>query len=75
MHYSTFTGPDRAEDMDPAGSAERLGIPFTMSKLADFTILHRNPLDVDSPAELRIIKVLGTVMGEKAFPAGALGKN
>jgi predicted amidohydrolase YtcJ len=41
-------------------------------KFADFTILDRNPLDVDSPDELRNIKVLGTVMGGKAFPAGAL---
>ena len=23
LHYSTFIGPDRAEDMDPAGSAQR----------------------------------------------------
>jgi hypothetical protein len=132
LHYSTFTGPDRSEDMDPAGSAQRLGIPFTMhsdasvtpvdpifamwtatarktmsgrvlgeaqritvpqalhavtlgaayllhqddkkgsiktGKLADFTILDKNPLDVASPDELRDIKVLGTVMGGKAFPA------
>jgi hypothetical protein len=117
--------------MDPAGSAERLGIPFTMHSNAsvtpvdplfcmwtasarktmlgrvlgeseritvaqaprrclpprsgrqegldccrqdaDFTILDRNPLEVDSPDELRNIKVLGTVMGGKAFPAGVLG--
>ena len=134
LHYSTFTGPDRAEDMDPAGSAQRLGIPFSMhsdasvtpvdplfamwtatarktmsgrvlgenqritvpqalhavtlgaayllhqddkkgsikvGKLADFTVLDRNPLDVASPDELRDIKVLGTVMGGKAFPAVA----
>jgi predicted amidohydrolase YtcJ len=42
---------------------------------ADFTILDRNPLDVDSPDELRNIKVLGTVVGGKAFPAGALRKD
>jgi predicted amidohydrolase YtcJ len=36
----------------------------------DFTILDRNPLEVDSH-ELRNIKVLGTVM----FPAGALRKD
>jgi hypothetical protein len=42
---------------------------------ADFTILDRNPLDVDSPDELRNIEVLGTVMGGKAFPAGALRKD
>ena len=29
-------------------------------KLADFTVLDRNPLDVASPDELRDIKVLGT---------------
>jgi predicted amidohydrolase YtcJ len=134
LHYSTFVGPDRARGMDPAGSAQRMGIPFslhsdasvtpvdplfsmwtaatrkTMSgrvlgederisvpqalhavtlgaayllgqddkkgsikagKLADFTILDRNPLDVTSPDELKDIKVLGTVMGGKPFPAGA----
>lgn len=138
LHYSTFTGPDRAEDMNPAGSAERLGIPFTMhsdasvtpvdplfcmwtaaaretmsgrvlgeseritvpqalhavtlgaayllgqddkkgsivvGKLADFTVLDRNPLEVGSPDELKDIKVLGTVMGGKAFPASAIGRN
>jgi predicted amidohydrolase YtcJ len=134
LHYTTFTGPDRAEDMSPAGSAQALGIPFTMhsdasvtpvdqlfsmwtatarktmsgrvlganerisvpdalhavtlgaayllgqddkkgsiktGKLADFTVLDRNPLDVSSPDELRDIKVLGTVVGGKAFPADA----
>src|SRR4029078_5517692 len=135
---STRTGrpSDRAEDMDPAGSAQRLGIPFSMhsdasvtpvdplfcmwtatarktmsgrvlgeaeritvpealhavtlgaayllgqddkkgsiksGKLADFTVLDRNPLDVSSPDELRDIKVLGTVMGGKDFPAGGTG--
>jgi predicted amidohydrolase YtcJ len=39
-------------------------------KLADFTILDRNPLDVSSPDELKAIKVLGTVMGGKPFPMG-----
>jgi predicted amidohydrolase YtcJ len=46
---------------------------FKAGKLADFTVLDRNPLDVASPDELRDIKVLGTVMGGKAFPAGAIG--
>jgi predicted amidohydrolase YtcJ len=133
LQYSTFVGPDRARGMDPAGSAQRMGIPFslhsdasvtpvdplfsmwtaatrkTMSgrvlgederisvpqalhavtlgaayllgqddkkgsiragKLADFTILDRNPLEVASPDELKDIKVLGTVMGGKPFPLG-----
>lgn len=136
LHYSTFAGPDRAKDMDPAGSVQRLGIPFSMhsdasvtpvnplfcmwtatarktmsgrvlgeaerisvpdalhavtlgaayllgqddkkgsiktGKLADFTVLDRNPLDVTSADELMDIKVLGTVMGGKAFPAKAAG--
>ena len=134
LHYSTFAGPDRARRMDPAGSAQRMGIPFslhsdasvtavdplfsmwtatarkTMSgrvlgegerisvpqalhavtlgaayllgqddkkgsieagKLADFTVLDRNPLEVTSPDELKDIKVLGTVMGGKPFPVSA----
>ena len=37
-------------------------------KLADFTILDRNPLQVASPDGLKAIKVLGTVMGGKPFP-------
>jgi predicted amidohydrolase YtcJ len=40
-------------------------------KLADFTILDRNPLELSSADELREIKVLGTVMGGKPFPANA----
>jgi predicted amidohydrolase YtcJ len=40
-------------------------------KLADFTILDRNPLEVTSPDDLKDIKVLGTVMGGKPFPANA----
>ena len=132
LHYDLLVGPDRAERMDPAGSAARLGIPFsihsdasvtpldplhamwvattreTMSgrvlgagerltvpqalyavtmgaaelmkqdgekgsietgKLADFTALDRNPLEVTDPAELKEIKVLGTVVGGVPFPA------
>lgn len=44
-------------------------------KLADFAVLDRNPLDVTSPDELKEIKVLGTVMGGKAFPAGAVSES
>ena len=135
LQSSTFVGPDRARRMDPAGSAQRMGIPFSLhsddsvtpvdplfsmwtatarktfsgrvlgederisiahalhavtlgaayllhqddkkgsiqsGKLADFTILDRNPPDVGSPDELKEIKVLGTVMGGKAFPAGGI---
>jgi predicted amidohydrolase YtcJ len=134
LHYSTFLGPDRARDIDPAGSVQRMGIPFslhsdasvtpvdplfsmwtasarkTMSgrvlgeeerlsvrdalravtlgaayllgqddkkgsitpgKLADFTVLDRDPLSVNSPDELINIKVLATVMGGKPFPVPA----
>ena len=38
-------------------------------KLADFTALDRNPLEVTDPAELKEIKVLGTVVGGVPFPA------
>jgi predicted amidohydrolase YtcJ len=41
-------------------------------KLADFTVLDRNPLEVSSPDALKDIKVLGTVMGGKPFPAGSI---
>jgi predicted amidohydrolase YtcJ len=44
---------------------------ITVGKLADFTVLDRNPLEVASPDELTQIKVLGTVMGGKAFPVAA----
>jgi hypothetical protein len=37
-------------------------------------VLDRNPLEINSPDELLDIKVLGTVMGGKAFPAGALSE-
>jgi predicted amidohydrolase YtcJ len=37
LHYSTFVGPDRARDMDPAGSAQRLGIPFSLHSDASVT--------------------------------------
>ncbi len=40
-------------------------------KLADFTVLDRNPLDVRNPDQLRTIKVLGTIVGGKVFPAAA----
>ncbi len=134
LHYSTFLGPDRARDINPAGSVQRMGIPFslhsdasvtpvdplfsmwtasarktmsgrvlgeeerisvrdalhavtlgaayllgqddekgsiTVGKLADFTVLDRDPLAVNSPDELRTIKVLATVMGGKPFPVPA----
>jgi len=41
-------------------------------KLADFTVLDRNPLNAAPLDELNDIKVLGTVMGGKAFPAGSI---
>ena len=63
MSVSPFRRPPHAVTLGAAYS------------LADFTVLDRNPLDVASPDELRDIKVLGTVMGGKAFPAGAIGEN
>ena len=62
-HVSPFRRPPHAVTLGAAYS------------LADFTVLDRNPLDVASPDELRDINVLGTVMGGKAFPAGAIGEN
>ena len=37
LHYSTFAGPDRARSMDPAGSAQRMGIPFSLHSDASVT--------------------------------------
>ena len=37
LHYSTFVGPDRARRMNPAGSAQRLGIPFSLHSDASVT--------------------------------------
>lgn len=134
LHYSTFLGPDRANRMNAAGTAQRLGVPFSMhsdasvtpvnplfsmwvattretmsgrvlgaderlsvadalhavtlgaayllgqddikgsiatGKLADFTVLDRNPLELESPDGLRDIKVLATVVGGKPFPVDA----
>jgi predicted amidohydrolase YtcJ len=38
-HYSQTMGPDRANRMDPAGSAQRLGIPFALHSDAPITQL------------------------------------
>ena len=47
LHYSTFAGPDRARDMDPAGSAQRLGIPFSLHSDASVTPVDPLFCDVD----------------------------
>ena len=36
-HYDTFLGPDRAQRISPAGSAERLGVRFTIHNDAPVT--------------------------------------
>ena len=42
LHYSTFGGPDRARRINPAGSAQRLGIPFSLH--SDASVTPVNPL-------------------------------
>jgi predicted amidohydrolase YtcJ len=42
LHYSTFVGPDRAERMNPAGSAQRLGIPYSFH--SDNSVTPLDPL-------------------------------
>jgi predicted amidohydrolase YtcJ len=37
LHYTTFVGPDRARSMDPAGSAQRMGIPYSLHSDASVT--------------------------------------
>jgi len=41
---------------------------ITSGKLADFTILDRNPLEVRNTDQLKDIKVLATVVGGKSYP-------
>ncbi|CAB3800102.1 N-substituted formamide deformylase [Paraburkholderia caffeinitolerans] len=38
-HYSQTMGPDRANRMDPAGSAQRMGIPYALHSDAPITAL------------------------------------
>jgi predicted amidohydrolase YtcJ len=61
LHYATFAGPDRAEDMDPAGSAERLGIPFSMH--SDASVTPVDPLFCMWTATARKT-MLGRILGE-----------
>jgi predicted amidohydrolase YtcJ len=42
LHYSTFLGPERALRLDPAGSALRLGVPFSLH--SDSSVTPLNPL-------------------------------
>lgn len=42
LHYSTFLGPDRARRMNAAGTAQKLGIPFSLHSGASVTPV--NPL-------------------------------
>ena len=72
LHYSTFVGPDRAEDMNPAGSAQRLGIPFTMH--SDASVTPVNPIFCMWTATARKT-MSGRVLGEaeritETVPAG-----
>lgn len=71
LHYSTFVGPDRARRMDPAGSAQRLGIPFSLH--SDASVTPVDPLFsmwVACTRETMSGRVLGE--GERLTPAEAL---
>jgi predicted amidohydrolase YtcJ len=75
-------GPEERLTIPQALHAVTLGAAYLLAqddkkgsietgKLADFTVLDRNPLDVRNPDQLRTIKVLGTIVGGKVFPAAA----
>ena len=61
LHYSTFVGPDRARGMDPAGSAQRLGIPYSLH--SDASVTPVNPLFAMWTATARKT-MSGRVLGE-----------
>lgn len=60
-HYSQTIGPDRANRMDAAGSAQRLGIPFALHSDAPITPL--NPL-FTAWCAVRRETASGRVLGE-----------
>ncbi|KWF30859.1 amidohydrolase [Burkholderia pseudomultivorans] len=60
-HYSQTIGPDRANRMNPAGSARRLGVPFALHSDAPITPL--NPL-FTAWCAVRRETASGRVLGE-----------
>jgi len=71
-------GLEQALHMVTMDAAYVLGIDDKMGrlepgKLADFTVLERDPHDV-RPAAIRDITVWGTVLGGRVFPAAEVGQ-
>jgi predicted amidohydrolase YtcJ len=76
-------GANEAITLDQALRAVTIGAAFLLKrdavvgsieggKFADFAVLDRDPFAVPTPAELREITVLGTVVGGEHYPAGPL---
>lgn len=61
LHYSTFLGPDRAERLSPARSAERFGIRYTLHN--DAAVTPTRPLHLAHCAVNRMTSS-GRILGE-----------